>query len=160
MSGTMYFGVWGQAGHYLFHPGGRLVYGDDRGVVYYGHGGRRHLDGTLAPRARKGSGGLVWTGAFPPDDHVEYYSDEYPQGQYLHHVLDNGYSAIQWWDRCQGDRRGGCNSTVLLLGVHDAQTVEAAARECFPEVIARLRAGGFELVSVVGPSARREGLGE
>jgi len=73
---------------------------------------------------------------------IGYRAQECPQGQFLLHVLDNGFTAIQWWDRCQGDTRGACNSTVLLEGQHTAEEVLAAAREHFPHVLENLERGG------------------
>lgn len=149
MSDCLFFGCWNEPGHYLVGPGGYSVYKElgDRPSYY---GAQRHLDGTLAPRKEKYTGKIVWSGQASQDrrHEVEYRSEECPQGQFLLHVLDNGYTAIQWWDRCQGDKRGACNSTVLLKGVHDSATMIAAAREHFPHVIENLKKAGIELVEV------------
>lgn len=69
-------------------------------------------------------------------------------GQSLLHHLDTGFTAIQWWDRCQGDTRGACNSTVLLEGKHTAEEMLAALREHFPHVLANLEKAGVKLVEV------------
>lgn len=73
----------------------------------------------------------------------EYDSEEFPQGEFLLHHLDNGYTAIQWWDRCQGDTRSGCNSTVLVKGVHTAAEMLEALRQHFPHVVANLERAGI-----------------
>ena len=158
-----YFGCWNSPGHYLHSPGGRSHF--DPRVAKYGNG--IHVDGSLAPRImrrtfkkRDGSwilsGARCWLGeGATPDEAsaIDYASVEMPQGFYLHHHLDNGYTAVQWWDRCQGDKRGGCNSTILLEGRHDAPEMLAALREHFPHVLANLERGGVELVEVPRPPA-------
>lgn len=147
----LFFGCWNDAGHYLFAPGGQTafrVFGsvmDDR-AQYYGKE-RRHLDGTLAPRRFQRTGGLTWVGEHPKDDYyrIQSKTDEYPQGQFLRHQLDNGFSAISWWDRCHGDTRGGCNSTVLLEGTHSSADLLVALRANFPHVLENLERGGPDI---------------
>lgn len=136
-----YFGCWNTAGHYLFAPGGRSVGAESRLIEHYAGG--RHIDATLAPRVGSDNK-ITWTGAHPKDKRtrVESSTEECPQGQFLLHHLDNGFTAIQWWDRCQGDTRGACNSTVLLEGVHTAEEMLAALREHFPHVVENLKRGG------------------
>lgn len=142
-----YFGCWNRPGHYLHEPGGMSAR-DDR-IAYYRPG--RHLDGTLAPR-RGRSGGLCWVDQVPPERNEREweirYSGEYPQGQFLRHVLPNGFTAIQWWDRCQGDERGACNSTILLEGERTSAECLAALAEHFPHVLENLKRHGVELVEV------------
>lgn len=137
MDECFYFGCWNEPGHYLFAPGGKSVYRRD--VDYYtgGSGKRRHLDATLAPR--KMGREIVWSGQ---DERFDYRSEEMPQGHYLCHKLDNGFTAVQWWDRCQGDTRGACNSTILFEGNHTAEEVLAAGRKHFPHVFENLARGG------------------
>lgn len=161
-----YFGCWERPGHYLFAPN-REWFSLDDSVVYYIGGSktrrspeseRRHLDGTLAPRrltpsqlADRYGGGLCFSGqGLVPGTHlsIEYNSGECPQGQYLCHKLSNGFTAVQWWDRNQGDKRGGCNSTILLEGDHTAEEVLAAGRRHFPHVFENLKKAGVELVEV------------
>lgn len=148
----LYFGVHQRAGHVL-HGGSS---GFDRSVTTYGPE-RQHIDGALAPR-RDRAGEIFFAGAEQRHSERENSSSEYecPQGQYLLHHLPNGYSAVQWWDRNQGDGRGACNSTILLRGVHDAATVLAAGREKFPHVFENLKKAGVELVEVkLGASKER-----
>jgi hypothetical protein len=76
------------------------------------------------------------------------YSGECPQGQFLRHVLPNGFTAIQWWDRCQGDGRGACNSTVLLEGTHTTPEMLEALYAHFPHVAENLKRAGVQLVEV------------
>lgn len=143
-----YFGCWNEAGHFLFLPGGRSARGDHRLETY---NGGAHLDGTLAPRVSNRTRAIVWQGMGDTQEarlRIGYDSQEAPQGQFLLHVLDTGYTAIQWWDRNQGDRRGACNSTVLLEGTHTAEEMIAALHEHFPHVAANLANAGIELVEV------------
>lgn len=141
-----YFGCWNEPGHFLFAPEGRTVHGPecDR-VDFYdvaADGERKHLDGNLAPRRTK-DGRIIYDGQFKTRRERQLsYAGECSQGNYLCHVLPNGFTAIAWWDRCQGDTRGACNSTVLLEGNHTAEEVLAAGRQHFPHVFENLARGG------------------
>lgn len=147
-----FFGCWNRSGHFLFVPGGGSAYSSGRGgqrFEYYGDG--LHLDGTLAPRKHKHDGRLCWEGQGATDDarnRIRYDSEEYPQGWFLRHELNSGVTAIQWWDRHQGDRRGACNSTVLLEGRHSSEEMLAALRENFSHVLLNLERAGVALVEV------------
>lgn len=143
----LYFGCWNTPGHYLHTSDGSRVYD----LEYYGKKDRTHLDGTLAPRRLRG-GGVGW-GAMDSAEPYEprrrtWRSAECPQGEFLRHELDAGFTAIQWWDRCQGDTRGACNSTLLLEGRHTSEEMLAALAEHFPHVLANLKKLGVELVEV------------
>lgn len=143
-----YFGCWNQAGHFMFAPGGRSVPWEERREYY---GDRIHLGGTLAPRRMKHSGELCYQGqgkSKEERDRIFYDGEECPQGEFLLHLLNTGYTAIQWWDRCQGDRRSACNSTILLEGPHSAEEMLAALRENFPHVLDNLMKAGVTLVDV------------
>jgi len=157
-----YFGCWNQSGHYLFAPGGHEPpYADRERVVYYSEsdGELLHLDGTLAPRrlgARFG-GGLWWQGKSATRRERDIWgmgSGEYRQGQFLRHELDNGFTAISWWDRTQGDKRGACNSTILLEGVHTTEEMLAALTKHFPHVLENLKRAGVELVEITKESTK------
>jgi len=95
------------------------------------------------------TGNLCWGAQFPRGEYVR--ADEYPQGQFLRHELDNGFTVLQWWDRCQGDSRGACNSTILLEGKHTTEELLAALAEHFPHVLENLKRAGVELVEVSAP---------
>lgn len=146
-----FFGCWNEAGHYMHAPGGGRDY--DHRAQYFGPD-RTCCDGTLAPRIgarRHNKGDLVWMAQGKTRDErtrIDYDSAECPQGQFVLHYLDNGYTAISWWDRTQGDTRGACNSTVLLEGQHDAAAMLAALREHFPHVLANLEKAGVALVDI------------
>lgn len=146
-----YFGCWGCPGHYLHIPGGRDYARDESCCVYYGQpGNQRHLDGSLAPR-RMRDGSVIWSGSGDTEERrrrLRYDSEELDEGQFLRHELDNGFTAIQWWDRHQGDGRGACNSTILLRGSHTSEEMLAALAQHFPQVLARLTAAGIALVEV------------
>lgn len=150
----LFFGCWNQPGHFLVAPNRSLVHNTPGALAeYYGSdaspGGRRHLDGSLAPRIHARSGAIV-CGRLDGRD-VNYVSAEMPNGRFLRHVLDNGFTAIQWWDRHQGDKRGACNSTILLEGNHPSANVIAVGKVCFPHVFKNLEAAGIELVEVFLP---------
>lgn len=145
-----FFGCWNEPGHFLRSPyrceHDPLIESFKLGTI--------HIDGTLAPRVyRAGSRvgvGVCWTAQGDTREdrsRIQHASDEMPQGRYLHHVLDNGFSAVTWWDRCQGDTRGACNSVILLRGEHDAETVLVAGRESFPSVFENLRKAGVDLAA-------------
>ena len=155
-----YLGCWNEPGHYLYASAEMPLTGtyEERHRFEY-HGDHIHVDGTLAPKkAREGTrtwfvhkDALVWEGMRLPGEargQIHYDSYECPQGQYLLHFLNTGFTAIQWWDRTQGDTRGACNSTVMLEGRHTAEEMVAALKEHFPHVYANLEKAGIELVDV------------
>ncbi len=142
-----YFGCWGTPGHYLFTPGVRSRDHDSRRIEYYATG--LHLDGTLAPRRLREyyGGGICWTGQDQQQrSQLQSNSSECPQGQFLLHHLANGFTAISWWDRNQGDTRSACNSTILLEGEHTTAEMLAALALHFPHVLENLKKAGVELV--------------
>jgi hypothetical protein len=148
-----YFGCWDQAGHFLVAPGGRRAARGEHVLEIFGQDKPEpaHLDGGLAPRRHKYSGALCWAGSGAKNEdrrRIEYDSEEYPQGQFLRHVLDSGFTAISWWDRNQGDTRGACNSTILLEGKRDTEEMLEALKTHFPSVLANLDRAGVKLVEV------------
>ena len=86
---------------------------------------------------------------------IEYGSEEFPQGEFLLHKLDSGFTAIQWWDRAQGDKRGGCNSTILLEGNHDSAAMLNALKDNFPHVLDNLTKAGITLREIAVTLAPR-----
>jgi hypothetical protein len=143
-----FFGCWGEPGHFIHAPGGARLWAADH-LEYFGD--HVHLDGNLAPRIVKRSPALCWAGRGKTVEdrrRLLYESDECPQGQFLLHLLDTGYTAIAWWDRTQGDSRSGCNSTLLLEGEHTAEGMLTALRTHFPTVLANLTKAGVQLVDV------------
>jgi hypothetical protein len=83
---------------------------------------------------------IGWRGRLSERERSIDRGDECPQGQTLVHHLDNGFTAMQWWDRTQGDTRFGCNSTFLAEGEHDFETMLRLFAENFPEQHARITA--------------------
>ncbi len=154
----LYMGSWGGPGMYLWVPGGRHAPEGLHLIEYY-RKRELHLDSTLAPRLMKPmygrpGGRLIWEGqglTREERQHLHYSSEECPQGQFLRHELDNGFTAVSWWDRTQGDARGAINSTVLLEGVRTSEEVLAAGRASFPIVFENLRKSGIELVELFLP---------
>lgn len=147
-----YFGCWNEAGHYLFAPHRAFIPSAEDRLVAFFNKGTRHIDGTLAPRKLNRSGIIVWSGYYEKNSEeyrqAQYYAEECPQGQFLRHALDNGFTAVQWWDRNQGDRRGACNSTILLRGDHTSTKVLEAGRMGFPHVFENLERAKVELVEL------------
>lgn len=149
MNDCLYFGCWEEPGHTLIDIAGRAVSSRHPSVRFAIGGEAVHIDGSLAPRLS--TKGLVWAAQGKTDQErirIDCRSSEAPQGQFLRHELSNGYTAIQWWDRQQGDKRGGSNSTILLAGQHDSEELLAALDAFFPNVRANLIRGGVQLVEV------------
>lgn len=141
-----YFGCLNQAGHYM-HGAGAGSWSERERFSYFGD--HVHIDGSLAPR--KDHGQLVWSGkgaTLRERQGISWRSEEFPQGQFLRHDLDIGFTAIQWWDRTQGDTRSACNSTILLEGKHTSEEMIAALKEHFPHVLENLTKAGVQLVEV------------
>lgn len=147
MDDCYYYGCWNRPGRFVHIPNGLRVF---HGEIHLFGNRNIHIDCNLAPRrgpdGRIGFAGMVLLRRF----REEYFalSSECPHGQFLRHELDNGFTAIQWWDRCQGDTRPGCNSTILLRGIHTSEEMLAALHLHFPHVAANLKAKGVELVEV------------
>lgn len=157
-----YYGAWGYPGHYLrvTSKDGRILYPHDvvrftgvkfqsERVVHFGD--MIHIDANLAPMRNKRTGELCWGGQGKTREerlHIRDGAEEYPQGQFLRHVLDNGFTAIQWWDRNQGDTRRACNSTILLWGEASTTDLIIALGKHFPTVLQNLQRAGVDLVEV------------
>ena len=154
----LYMGSWGGPGMHLWAVGGRYAPPEVHFVEYY-RKREIHLDSTLAPRLMKPmygrpGGQLIWEGqglTREARQHLHYSSEECPQGQFLRHELDNGFTAISWWDRNQGDQRGAINSTILLEGKHTSEEMITAGLLCFPHVFENLKKAGIELVELFLP---------
>lgn len=146
-----FFGCWNGAGHFLYLPGGVRASSYDP-VCRYGPT-KIHIDGMLAPRKLK-DGTVVWVG-MREDRHdrdwLERNSREYPQGHFLRHELDTGYSIIQWWDRCQGDTRGACNSSIIAKGRRSSLELVELATQHFPHVLENLQRHKVKLSEVKYP---------
>lgn len=152
----LYMGAHGGGpGMHLLRPDGQRLTSEDYLVEHYRRG-EVHVDSTLAPRRSKSEygrpgGQLLWTGSGltrPDRRDLEYRSEECPQGQFLRHELDTGFTVISWWDRNQGDHRGGINSNIFLEGVHTSEEVVTAGLLRFHSVFENLKKAGIELVEV------------
>lgn len=135
----------------MFAPHGRTGKFD---LEFYGRGQRIHIDGSLAPRTLQNSSALCWIGMGQDDrirNHIRYHSSEVPQGQFFRHELDTGYTAIQWWDRVQGDSRGACNSTILLEGKRSTEEMLRALESHFPSVLKNLQNHNIPLIELTKP---------
>ena len=105
----LYFGCWGEPGHYLWTPEHRNPPRDARPsfVGFIGEG----IDGTFCPLGREIEGLCALT-------QIE------------------GWTVLSFWDR-SGDKRGKSNSNFLLPGTLGQQEALEAARAAFPELFAR-----------------------
>ncbi len=112
------------------------------------------LDGQYAPR-RHESGRIVFMASYLEERArwlAEYKSSKCAEGEYLLHVHPEMqrpcWTMMSWWDTCQGDRRPGGNSTILLEGEHTAEEMIQALRDNFPLVLANLERSGVQLIPV------------
>jgi len=140
-------GCWLRPGHFLFGRDGHDVHGDDAPpVARYGS----YLDGGWAPRRRRdGSITFVCDAPEPERREVAYRTEECEQGQFLvHRLRDGAFTLMSWWDRAQGDRRGGCNSCYLVEGAPSVDDMLAWFPRHFPQQAQRLADAGIKLVQV------------
>lgn len=54
-----------------------------------------------------------------------------------HHVTDQGWTLLSWWDRSAHERHGS-HSTFAIQGEYQADEAEAIARTAFPAVFQRM----------------------
>jgi hypothetical protein len=148
VANCLFFGCHDQPGHFLWSPGWRRAWGHPR----WGDGWM--FDGGYAPRRSENGKLFHMTAITEQRDQwrAKNCSSECPQGQFFLHVPPTFqrpcWTIMSWWDRCQGDKRGACNSTVLMEGEHTAQEMIQALREHFPSVLDNLAKAGVELVPV------------
>lgn len=117
----LYFGCWGQAGHYLFGEGGHHISSErlPAGFVetFGDHGWG--LDAKFCPG---------YVGPYQRD------REEHEGEALLHHV--NGWTVLAFWDRSV-DKRGGCNSNFVERGTLTFEEMCTIAQAQFPSVWAR-----------------------
>jgi len=149
VSEVFFFGCHGRPGHELWAPGWLTTVHPLFGLGW-------DLDGEYAPRLTREGG--VTSMSVASDSlkrfQIRHASRECPQGQYLRHVRESRggtWTIVSWWDRCQGDERESCNSTVLMEGGRPAGEVLSALRKNFPGVLENLARRGVELCPVPDP---------
>lgn len=143
MNECYYFGYREGCGHCMQPaPGQSQDWRTYRPLEYYSRG--IHIDGALAP-VRTPSGVITYRAIL--DKNECNRSTELTEGAFLRHNL-HGYTAISWWDRCQGDGRPGSNSTLLVHLPHTSAQMLEALKQHFPRVLANLTRYGVELVEV------------
>lgn len=153
-------GCWGEPGHYLHDVNGRSGRNmipcalRPTGSIYEAP----YLDGGLAPRRLRDryppltfsipDDRIVYSmqggGKWKQRDEVERVSDECPQGEFLLHSI-SGCTIAAWWDRTQGDKRGACNSCLIVDGNHNASAMMELFPRLFPRQAKRLADAGVEL---------------
>lgn len=106
----IYFGCWGEMGHYLWTP--RHTRPADAEVPVFAGRGGWNLDGKFCPIDPKEREGICA----------------------LTHFKD--WTVLSFWDR-SGDKRGKSNSTFLLPGMLGQQEALDAAKAAFPIIFAR-----------------------
>jgi hypothetical protein len=115
--GPLYFGCYGEAGHYLYCAVKGLL-------------GRRNLSKT---HDRKFSQAMKWTrvcdGILLPNDEAQIPGE----GTWS---FVRGYSIVSFWDR-SGDDRGNSLSCFLVKGHHSFEEVLEIAKEAFPKLFSR-----------------------
>lgn len=123
-----FFGCWEQSGHFwrsappknLQYPEIEKRLGPDIHV---------RIDTGFCPGVMKG-------------EQYKRSRDEVEGEAALHRV--NGWTILSWWDRSV-DKRGACNSNVVVLGEHNYATMLEVVRAQFPSLFAR-RASDIVLV--------------
>jgi hypothetical protein len=83
---------------------------------------------------------------------IQYRSEEFPQGQFLRHVVD-GCTLLAWWDRSHSDKRAGINSTFIVEGAQAIQDMLEWFPRFFPRCAQRIRDAGLSLVDVTEQGA-------
>lgn len=127
-----FYGCLNGHGHFLFRAG---VSGYLRAPLVERYGpDQRHIDGSLAPRVYDRASGRL--------------GQEAAQGLYTIAHLDNGYTAMAWWDRTHGETRFGSNSIVLMEGERTAEELVAALKAHWPKVLEDMAKAGVALAPV------------
>lgn len=126
-----YFGRWGAPGHYLRSPSGATLW-DGVGPFRWDE-----LDGAFCVNARR-----LGARRSPVPE-----ADQEQSACKLTHR--RGWTVLAFWDRT-GDARGNSNSAFIAEGALGFEEMLAAAREHFPELLARAEAAA-PLVLREGP---------
>ena len=153
---ALFFGCWNGAGHFWWQPGGERVVSRNEPII-------RRIDGGYAPRRWRSDLHLRRHLVKNPaccfiveqideqnQRHIEYDTVEYEQGAFAIHPLLIGpnfepATLMSWWDRTQGDTRPGCNSNLLVSGVHNAADMHIELLGGFPRVQSNLTRAGIIL---------------
>lgn len=93
---------------------------------------------------------------------ITYDTIELDQGLYLvhHSVPDRAmrtgrggqmWTVMSWWDRCQGDTRGACNSSLVVPEQHSLNGDEMIMllQNTFPQAVINLKNHGVTLREVI-----------
>lgn len=147
-----YFGYRAGSGFCLQAPGDQQLTSEERHLQYFVVKGEMiHLDGALAPKRMARTREIVWEGKGKNEHErtrIQYNSTEMRQGLFLRHELSTGFTAISWWDRCQGDSRGNCSGTLLLEGKRTSRELIEALKRHFPKVVENMTKAGVQLIEV------------
>jgi len=112
----MFFGCWGQLGHYLWLPIGKTA------VLSLPW---QNIDGALTPGKRP------W---LRYNDHTVPSEEQIEGLAQLHHRSE--WTALAWWDRSV-DKRHGSNAVIFAKGTFTFDQMLVIGREHFPSVFAR-----------------------
>lgn len=139
---SWWHGCWLDSGHHLFTRNGKSVYD----ALPFNEA---RLDSGYAPRKVDATYKIDYAIRWDRENkrRLDYVSEELPQGQFLRHVID-GFTILSWWDRTQGDTRGGCNSCYVVEGEHTSEQMLKWFPKHFPKQAAQLEAAGIRLVEV------------
>ena len=151
---AFFFGCWNEPGHFWYMPGGALVATKDEPPIACIDGGwapRRWKSGLTMYRNLVHHPPICWIAeGSRPDDRRQIHHDteEWPQGTFLLHRFSGDLTLISWWDRCQGDTRGHCNSNFVLVddGKPSAGRMIAELVAAFPHVYQNLMTHNVQLV--------------
>jgi hypothetical protein len=117
---VLFFGCWGEIGHYLHNEDGRTVWHPETiGLPW------TKIDGNLPPGHRD------------PRSYGDVSTDEQVEGwAALHHK--DGWTALAWWDRSV-DKRHGSNAAIFVKSGYRLELAEmlAIGARVFPRVFAR-----------------------
>lgn len=114
----LYFGPWGNVGHYFYSEEGRRIYDYPHPDVPW-----KQVDGALCPNCA-------------PDEAWKRTGPEVVGDAILHHK--DGWTALSFWDRTV-DTRPGSNSNYFAKGEFTFEEMVELAKRRFPDRWSRMK---------------------